>query len=124
MKTDLKISYPGSERVYIGGTIHPSVRVSMRRVNQMPTVAIKDGERVEMPNPAIYIYDTSGAYGDKEASIDLERGLPHLRAEWIKERKECDEANQTQMYYAKRGIITPEMEYVAIRPVMGYIWWM
>ena len=109
MKTDLKISYPGSERVYIGGTIHPSVRVSMRRVNQMPTVAIKDGERVERANPAIYIYDTSGAYGDPNVDIDLEHGLPHLRAEWIKERKERDEANQTQMYYAKRGIITPEM---------------
>ena len=119
MKTDLKISYPGSERVYIGGTIHTSVRVSMRRVNQMPTVAIKDGERVERANPSIYIYDTSGAYGDPNVDIDLERGLPHLRAEWIKERKERDEANQTQMYYAKRGIITPEMEYVAIRENMN-----
>ena len=119
MKTDLKISYPGSERIYIGGTIHPSVRVSMRRVNQMPTVAIKDGERVERANPAININDTSGAYGDKAASIDLERGLPHLRAEWIQQRKERDEANQTQRYYAKRGIITPEMEYVAIRENMN-----
>ena len=119
MKTDLKICYPGSERVYIGGTIHPSIRVSMRRVNQMPTVAIKDGERVEKPNPSVYIYDTSGAYGDKEAFIDLERGLPHLRAEWIKERKERDGANISQMYYAKRGTITPEMEYVAIRENMN-----
>ena len=119
MKTDLKISYPGSERVYIGGTIHPSVRVSMRRVNQMPTISIVDGERVERANPSIYIYDTSGAYGDPNVDIDLEHGLPHLRAEWIQERKERDEANQTQMYYAKRGTITPEMEYVAIRENMN-----
>ena len=119
MKRDLKISYPGSERVYIDGTIHPSVRVSMRRVNQMPTVAIKDGERVEIPNPSVYIYDTSGAYGDPNANIDLERGLPHLRAAWIEERRTKDSANISQMYYAKRGIITPEMEYVAIRENMN-----
>ena len=119
MKTDLKISYPGSERVYIDGTIHSSVRVSMRRVNQMPTVTIKEGERVEVPNPSVYIYDTSGAYGDPNVVIDLERGLPHLRKAWIEERKTKESENISQMYYAKRGIITPEMEYVAIRENMN-----
>ena len=43
MKTDLKISYPGSKKVYVNGAIHPSVRVGMRMVKQMPTVSIKDG---------------------------------------------------------------------------------
>ncbi|MBR0362808.1 MAG: hypothetical protein IIX38_03325, partial [Alistipes sp.] len=47
MKTDLKISYPESERVYLDGAIHPSVHVAMRRVRQMPTISIVDGERVE-----------------------------------------------------------------------------
>ena len=28
-------------------------------------------------------------------------------------------ANVTQMHYARRGIVTPEMEYVAIRENLG-----
>ena len=119
MKTDLKISYPGSEKVYISGTIHPDVKVGMRKVNQMPTVSVKDGVRIESPNPSVYIYDTSGPYGDPKADIDLEKGLPHLRCKWIAERAAKDSSNVCQMYYAKRGIITPEMEYVAIRENMN-----
>ena len=75
MKKEFKITYPESERVYMEGVIHPDIRVAMRRVRQMPTVTIKDGERVEEPNAPIYIYDTSGAYGDLNIDIDLERGL-------------------------------------------------
>ena len=30
MKSNLKISYPGSEKVYLNGVIHPSVKVGMR----------------------------------------------------------------------------------------------
>ena len=52
MKTDLKISYPGSEKVYISGTIHPDVKVGMRKVNQMPTVSVKDGVRIDVPDTA------------------------------------------------------------------------
>ena len=119
MNTDLRISYPNSERVYMEGVIHPNIRVAMRRVRQTPTVTIKDGERIERENPAIYIYDTSGAYGDSTVDIDLKRGLPHLREAWIKERRERDAVNISQMHYAKMGIITPEMEYVAIRENMN-----
>ena len=119
MNTDLRISYPNSERVYMEGVIHPNIRVAMRRVRQTPTVTIKDGERIERENPAVYIYDTSGAYGDSTVDIDLKRGLPHLREAWIKERRERDAVNISQMHYAKMGIITPEMEYVAIRENMN-----
>ena len=119
MKSDLKISYPNSEKVYINGMIHPSIRVGMRMVRQLPTVSIKDGKRIEEPNPTIYIYDTSGPYGDSSIDIDLKKGLPHLREPWIRERSEKDTHNVGQMYYAKRGIITPEMEYVAIRENMN-----
>ena len=38
MKSDLKISYPGSKKIYVNGIIHPSVKVGMRVVRQMPTV--------------------------------------------------------------------------------------
>ena len=71
MKSDFKISYPGSQKVYLNGNIHPSVKVGMRMVTQLPTVSIKDGERIETPNPSIYIYDTSGPYGDNNTIINL-----------------------------------------------------
>lgn len=119
MDSNFKISYPGSEKIYLEGSIHPDVKVGMRMVEQMPTVVIKDGERIERANPAIYIYDTSGPYSDESVEIDVNKGLPRLRETWIKERIEKDEANVGQMYYAKRGIITPEMEYVAIRENMN-----
>lgn len=101
------------------GSIYPSIRVGMRKVTQMPTITIKDGERVESPNPQIYIYDTSGPYGDAAIDINLNRGLPRLREEWIRERMGKDKANVGQMYYAKMGVITPEMEYVSIRENMN-----
>ena len=119
MNSNIKISYPGSEKVYMQGSIYPDVRVGMRLVKQMPTVTVNGGERVETPNPSIYIYDTSGPYSDENVSIDLEKGLPRMRESWIKARAEKDADNIGQMYYAKKGIITPEMEYVAIRENMN-----
>ena len=119
MKSDFKISYPGSEKVYVQGTLHPEIQVGMRKVNQLPTVTIKNGERIETPNPPVYIYDTSGPYSDIHASIDIKKGLPHLREPWIRQRAENDKENVCQMYYAKKGIITPEMEYIAIRENMN-----
>lgn len=119
MKPNLKISYPGSEKVYLNGIIHPNIKVGMRMVTQLPTVTIENGKRVERANPSVYIYDTSGPYGDPDIEIDLKKGLPHLRKEWIEERALKNCKNVCQMYYAKRGIITPEMEYVAIRENMN-----
>ena len=61
-----------------------------------------------------YIYDTSGAYSDPNIDINLECGLPNFDSLGHK-RKE----RETQMYFAKQGIITEEMEYVAIRENMN-----
>lgn len=45
MKMNLKITYPSSDKVYLDGTIHPSVKVGMRLIRQTPTITIKDGKR-------------------------------------------------------------------------------
>lgn len=110
MNKDFKITYPNSEKIYISGTIHPEIRVGMRKISQLPTV---DKNGVHHENPPVIVYDTSGAYSDPDIEIDLQKGLPKLRAPWIEGRE------HTQMYYAKRGIITQEMEYVAIRENMN-----
>ena len=147
MEDKIKINYPDSEKVYMPGSLYPELRVGMRRVRLTPTVVVKDGEKVLTENPPVYIYDTSGAYSDPAVPIDLRKGLPRLREEWIRKREverlpgitseygrarladrsldhlrfehiqlpyRAKEGCQvTQMYYAKQGIITPEMEIVA-----------
>ncbi len=68
-------SYPGSEKVYIDGKLHP-IRVAMRRVNLTPTVKIIDGERLTRENGSVYVYDTSGVYTDPNVTVDINAGLP------------------------------------------------
>ncbi len=154
MKESIKISFPNSEKIYVGGEIYPDIRVGMRRVRLMPTVSVDaDGRETREENAPVVVYDTSGPYGDKDARIDLRKGLPRLREAWIEERggverlagltseygrarladKSLDHlrfehktmplrakagAQVGQMYYARQGIVTREMEYVAIRENM------
>ena len=68
--------------------------------------------------PALTLYDTSGPYTDPSVEIDLARGLAPLRKKWIANRQPVNGA-VTQMAYARAGIITPEMEYVACRENLG-----
>src|SRR5690349_9248149 len=63
---------------------------------------------------SVVLYDTSGPYTDPGFVTDYERGLPRLREQWIREREPVNGA-VTQLAYARAGVITPEMEYVAIR---------
>jgi len=66
-------------------------------------VQLSNGERLEL-------YDTTGPVNPGVG------GLPHLRAPWIAERG--GGAVVTQMHYARRGIITKEMAFVALREHM------
>ena len=84
----------------MNGTIYPELRVGMQKV------VLTNGETV-------LIYDTSGPYSDENATTDLAKGLPKVRdSSLLRDVK-------TQLSAAKAGIITPEMEYVAIRESMG-----
>ncbi len=142
-------SYPNSKKIYVEGKLHP-IKVGMREIHQYPTVTIENGKRIEKPNAPITVYDTSGPFTDPDIDIDINRGLPRLREDWVEKRGDTeildditseygkarrddpsldpirfpimhnprrakDGACVTQMHYAKKGIITPEMEYVAIR---------
>ncbi len=142
---DVTQAFPASKKIYITGS-RTDIRVPMREVTQTDTLS-KEGT---IKNPAIPLYDTSGVYTDPEVEIDLLKGLPAIRSNWIKERNDTQQLddlsseygkqrandpqlehlrfehiakprkakpgiNVTQMHYARKGIITPEMEYVAIR---------
>ena len=92
----------GSRKVY--REIDGGLRVPARRVE------LTTGEHVDL-------YDTSGPYTDPEAIIDVHQGLPPLRAGWIGERGESppESGPSTQLAWARAGITTPEMEFVAAR---------
>jgi phosphomethylpyrimidine synthase len=72
-----------------------------------------------LPNAPVVVYDTSGPYTDPAVAIDIHKGLPKLRAGWIDERGDRMRSRNgqpvTQLYYARKGIVTAEMEYIAIR---------
>jgi phosphomethylpyrimidine synthase len=81
------------------------------------------------------LYDTSGPHADRD--IDVKHGLDPLRDKWILERGDVESREPrrqvkgfdgsrsvlrakpghtvTQMHYARRGDITAEMEYIAVR---------
>nr|MBP7472133.1 phosphomethylpyrimidine synthase ThiC [Prevotella sp.] len=113
MNNNIKISYPSSKKIYLQGDIYPDIRVGMREITLTPTVTFDEGHKIENQNKPVVVYDTSGAYSDPNIDIDLKKGLPKLRSSWTENWK------GTQMYYAKKGIITREMEYVAIRENMN-----
>ena len=68
--------------------------------------------RIELTGdePPIDVYDTTGPQG-----CDVREGLPKRRGEWIARREPGEGGNVSQMHYARRGIITEEMRFVAIR---------
>ncbi|MFC4349897.1 phosphomethylpyrimidine synthase ThiC [Kordiimonas lipolytica] len=145
--TDFKITtgpISGSKKIYVRSENDPSVRVPMREIHLHPTAN-------EVP---VRVYDTSGPYTDPAAEIDIYKGLPELRKEWILARGDVEEyegrdikpedngnvedkylapefpvkkrplrakegMNVTQMHYARKGIVTPEMEFVAVRENLG-----
>src|SRR5256714_6347346 len=152
---------PNSRKVFVPGQIHPDLRVPFREISLAPTKTIS-GE-IEI-NESVRVYDTSGPWGDPDFHGDVERGLPPLRADWIRARGDVEEIEGraitpiddgylsathaahgngstksqapsskeapncklqrsrrplrakpgncvTQLAYARRGIITPEMEF-------------
>ncbi|AGT30772.1 phosphomethylpyrimidine synthase [Geobacillus genomosp. 3] len=128
------MSFPASRKVYIEGS-RPDVRVPMREIALSPTKTPQG----TVENESVRVYDTTGPYTDPDFEPDVEKGLPLLRRNWIFERGDVEEVKPlaaagvrplpfvrrplraksgktvTQMHYAKQGIITPEMEFVAIR---------
>lgn len=140
--------FPRSRKVYIEGS-RPDIRVPMREITLDDTPTAFGGE----PNAPLYVYDTSGPYTDPNVRIDIRKGLPPLRENWILERDDTEQLEQlsseygrtraadlrldhlrfelsrkprrakpgrnvTQLHYARQGIITPEMEFIAIRENM------
>src|SRR5919112_5864900 len=81
-------AFPNSSKVLVEGP--QGVRVPMREI------VLSGGE------PPLRVYDTSGTLGN-----NVRQGLPSVRGEWIRSRVRP----LPQLHYARRGEITPEMEF-------------
>ncbi len=117
-------NFPQSERTYL--VMDDGTKVPFRQINFTHTEA------------PVLVYDTSGVFGDVTSDLNLNKGAPEIRTSWLKSR-DLEEKNSsypdnyfitrqgrtirkakkgakiTQLAYARAGIVTPEMEYVAIR---------
>lgn len=116
--------FPGSERIYLDSP--GGARVPFRQIN------------LKAPNPPVVVYDTSGVFGDPAATLDLHVGAPGIRSGWIRRlplesreipghpdhfirtpsrtvRRARKGEAVTQLALARKGIVTPEMEFVAVR---------
>jgi phosphomethylpyrimidine synthase len=102
---DFASAYPNSRKVYEERPVALTRDAAESIVLRVPVreVALSGGE------PSIRLYDTSGPQGH-----DVREGLPKLRAPWIAARRATGHVG-TQLYYARRGEITPEMEFIAAR---------
>ncbi len=73
----------------------------MRRVKLTPTVEKVNGEEKRTENADVYIYDTSGLFGDENASVDLKKGLPRLREKWITDRNDVEQLPEISSEYGQ-----------------------
>ena len=139
---------PASKKIYVQSDRFSDVKVAMREI------ALSE----KSENKSFVVYDPSGVYSDQNFmdKIDLNKGLPKLRQQWILDRGDVEEyqgrivkpedngvtaagakpsapefdlssfkplraksgQKPTQLAYARAGIVTREMEYIAIRENM------
>src|SRR5947207_3884775 len=80
---DDKSALPNSRKIYVS-----DLRVPFREISLAPTKTIS-GE-IEVNEP-VRVYDTSGPWGDETVALNVEQGLPGLRADWILKRGDVEE---------------------------------
>ena len=81
------------------------LRIPQRRVH------LTNGDHLDL-------YDTSGPYTDDDAEIDLHSGLAPTRASWRRPAPVDTEAGHpaaTQLAWARAGLVTDEMRFIAAR---------
>ena len=132
--------FPNSQKIYVKGELHKDINVAMREIvvdenGKYPTTYATYDTSGAYTDPNITIdikkglpkirekwildrNDVSYASEFSSAFTNMQREKNELIPLTFLNRKPLvakDKNNVTQMHYAKKGIITPEMEYVAIR---------
>jgi phosphomethylpyrimidine synthase len=121
MQDQFKNSFPSSRKIYQEGSLYPNIRVPMREIS----LTTQNGAAA----PKHVVYDTSGPYTDPQIQTNVRKGIQPIRLGWTRSRGNAEELernkkkfwrakpgqNVSQMHYARKGVVTEEMEYIAIR---------
>src|SRR5436309_11673908 len=86
--SDRGYNLPNSRKIYVGGELHPDLRVPFREISLAPTKSM-NGE-IEINEP-VRVYDTGGPWSDPDFHGDVQQGLPALREKWIRARGDVEE---------------------------------
>ena len=134
-------NFPRSKKHYSEGKSE-QIMVPSRMIELSPTMTKGKNPVINKP---VYVYDTTGLYTDPDYNIDVDAGLKPIRTTWIKNRNDTVSSkrnttitlkstsqsrrqnlkdiliaksgeNVSQMHYARKGIITSEMEYSGLTP--------
>jgi len=89
---DFASAFPNSNKVHVEEL---GVRVPMREIS------LTNGS-------SLRVYDASGPQGH-----DVRIGLPKMREPWLAARR--GSGTVTQLQHARKGLVTPEMQFVAVR---------
>ena len=92
------------------------IRGSSKTYQQIDHLRVP-GRRVHLSNGEhLDLYDTSGPYTEHNPEFDLEVGLPKIRDSW--NRPAPVDGASTQLAWARSGLITDEMRFIAAREQM------
>jgi len=134
-------TFPASRKTYVKGS-RPDIRVPFRAISQSPTAGEPNPDVIVYDTSGPYtdpdvIINVREGLKPVRLNWIIERGdtdeLPHVTSEYGRQRANDPKLADirfvpqrqprrakagrrvTQMHYARRGEITPEMEYIAIR---------
>ena len=107
-------SYPNSEKIYVEGSLFP-IKVGMRKINLTPTVKMVNGKKEMSPNAPVVVYDTSGAYTDKNIKTDINEGLPRIREQWVQERGDVEQLESITSQYGKARLSDKSLDEIRFK---------
>jgi phosphomethylpyrimidine synthase len=91
MNKEEKISrtpFPNSTKIYVSGEIHP-IKVAMREISQDDTKCPMVVSKKIRP-----LLFTPGPFTDPNIEIDIRKGLPRIREQWILDRNDVEELSK------------------------------
>ncbi|MCZ8286211.1 MAG: phosphomethylpyrimidine synthase ThiC, partial [Bacteroidia bacterium] len=87
----------GSRKIYVKGTRY-DINVAMREIVLSPT---KQANGQIEYNAPVTVYDTGGPFTDDAAVIDIKKGLPRIREQWILDRNDVEQLQSVSSDFGK-----------------------
>lgn len=82
---ELKKNFPASQRIFKQGE-DADIQVPFRQIALSETVT----EQGTTENEPFIVYDTAGPYHDDTYEVDVTKGIPALRTNWIEDRQDVE----------------------------------